>query len=42
MRVHHGFVLLRHSFASNNNGRQVTMPFSMLNGQQRYDMKNVQ
>ena len=41
VRVHHGFVLLRHSFASNN-GRQVSMYFSMLNSQQRYEMKNVQ
>ena len=30
MHVYHGFLLLRHSFASNN-AQQVSMPFSMLN-----------
>ena len=40
MCIHHGFVLLRHSFASNN-GWQVSVPFTVFNGKQRYEMKNV-
>ena len=42
MRFNHGFVLLHHSLTKNN-GRQVSVPFSMLcNGLQCYEMKNIQ
>ena len=41
VRAHHGFVLLRYTLGSNN-GQQVSVPFSVLRGSQRYEMKNIQ